>query len=134
MRKQVRNNKGTLVGEIIAEPNKVYLIKKVIRSKHMLHKPPAWATDHDHLIELLNMAVSQQSVTGVEPDDAKIILEDDQQVRWEATVDQFYTRGFLIDRGFGPQQVLPEQHWQRFSMTSKPITTTNVESVQRKLF
>ena len=105
---EVYNDAGQLVGNITVQDGQACLFKQVVRYKHMLKVPPGWATDVTHLSELMIFASDE----GLDPDKALIILTDEQLVRWVATVQQFMEKGFIIERGFGPQRVLPEAEWE----------------------
>ena len=105
------------VGEIIVELSvhgvsdelrMVKLQKLVDADTGKLRVPSGWATDQTHLSQLMIIAADWE----VDPDEARIILTEKNDGRkWIATVKQFMEHGFHIDRGFGSQHVLVDEHW-----------------------
>ncbi len=88
---------GKVIGEIRGE----VLRKRVVGSKHQLRRPPAWALDA--------AALNEATASGCR----RVEVFDKETGRtFSADVDTIRTRGFLINRGFGTQFVLPLQHWQ----------------------
>ena len=88
----VRNAAGRVVGRIEGG----WLVKRGLDPKrHQLRKPPAWATDAEHL---------SLPVKGL-----KIITTDGRV--WLGTWGAFERHGFRFDRGFGEQIALPLEWW-----------------------
>jgi hypothetical protein len=102
----LHNQKGKQVGWLEHEDvaNQVVLRKTGLDpTKHMLIYPPGWATDTDHL-ELL------EKFAGVLP--AIVELRTTTGQVWRTTLDHFKEHGVYINRGHGPQLVLPEKWWR----------------------
>jgi hypothetical protein len=66
---------------------------------HMLQKPPAWATDVEHIALLRRLGGF-----GV-----RIASTDGRT--WEASLRQFERHGFEVRRGHGRQLALPLRFW-----------------------
>ena len=105
----IYNPSGTVVGTITAQEHSIYMKKKVVRDKHMLHQPKGWATDSTHIHILEHHAEN----LGLPASRTYIQLTVDKGSVWTADAALFRTHGIGIDRGFGEQIVLPEKHWQR---------------------
>ena len=105
----VYDNNGRVVGTISISDGVVTLEKTLSRAKHMLRIPSGWATDATHM-ELLS-SISLE--VGLNPADARVAIDDERKVRWLATVHDFMTNGFAMDRGFGKQRFLPEKFWKQ---------------------
>ncbi|MBC7334735.1 MAG: hypothetical protein H5U01_00465 [Clostridia bacterium] len=67
-------------------------------ARHMLKKPPAWATDADHL-----------DIPGLKG--IRIVTVDGEV--WEAPLSEFRAHGVPIERGHGRQVALPLRYWSR---------------------
>ena len=113
----VTNPKGQTVGHIVIENGKAELRKKVNRLRHMLRRPAGWATDEVH-IQLLRATLHQWNMT---PYQGFIVLTDDSGVVWRASLQQFFENGFVIDRRFGVQRVLPEGQWQQIDKRQQEL-------------
>lgn len=93
----VRAGNGRVVGEV----RKGVFHKTVCASRHLLRKPEGWASDI--------FVLDQLEALGVE-----WIQLDDAETRkvYRARVDDFRLHGIPLDRGFGPQLVLPIRYWK----------------------
>jgi hypothetical protein len=102
----LHNRKGQQVGWLEHEDltNQVVLRKQGLDpAKHMLVQPPGWATDAAHL-ELL------EKFAGPLP--AVVELRTSTGQTWRTTLDHFKEHAAAIDRGHGPQLVLPQRWWR----------------------
>lgn len=93
----VRAGNGRVVGEV--RQNVFY--KQVHASKHLLRKPEGWASDVCVLDQLEALGVEQMCLT-----------DRESGKRFHATVNDFRLHGIPLDRGFGPQLVLPLRFWR----------------------
>jgi hypothetical protein len=105
----VHDDNGRPVGSISISGNIVALHKTLSREKHMVRIPVGWATDTKHLDLLSSIAID----AGLNPAAARVVIHDDHNVIWSATVDEFMTHGFWFNRGYGNQRLLPEKFWHR---------------------
>ncbi len=88
----VRNAAGCVVGRI----EDGWLVKRGLDpARHQLRKPPAWATDAEHL---------KLPVKGL-----KLICTDGTV--WLGTWHAFERHGFRFNRGYGEQIALPLRWW-----------------------
>ncbi len=78
------------------------VLRKTIQTRHLLRKPPAIAID----VEVLATA-EQRGVLHCE------VQDTESGVTYDAPLADFWTFGFLLDRGFGKQQALPLQRWRK---------------------
>lgn len=88
---------GTPVGYVQGD----VFIKTVQKSRHMLRKPKAWASD----IEILNKICKLGA--------KRIILhEEEDNFDWEASISAFWGKGsFGLNRGYGEQRGLILDKW-----------------------
>jgi len=105
--RQVYNAQGKVVGCITSDG---WLEKRVDPSVHMLRRPPAWATDADHL---------DLPIRGVR-------LRCPDGTVYEAGVELFQRHGFAFDRGHGRQVALPLQFW-RVTRAGEPVQLSLLE-------
>jgi hypothetical protein len=99
----IYNNKGSVVGVLEFEGDALWLVKrKLDPSEHQLRKPPAWATDAEHL-KLLR----EKGGMGVRIHDTKGAI-------WEASLSKFSLYGFEVHRKFGQQVGLTLGHWRKY--------------------
>jgi hypothetical protein len=68
---------------------------------HMMRHPRGWATD----VTILEAAEAQGAVLH------RIVTADGEC--WTAPLRLFHEYGVEIERGFGPQRLLPERYWRR---------------------
>ena len=92
----VRANNGKVVGAV----RKGVFHKRVRRSRHLLRQPEGWASDIAVLDRLDTLGVELMVLTDVESGN-----------RYRATVGDFRRHGIRLDRGYGPQLVLPLDFW-----------------------
>lgn len=84
---------GTLAGQVLR--------KAVDASRHFLRTPPAIAWDLTALEEARQHGVTQCEV------------RDRESSRvYTARLEEFFTKGFAMDRGFGRQLALPLAYWR----------------------
>lgn len=83
---------GTLDGDT--------LYKTVSSAKHRLRIPPAWALDLDHIEQ-----AEQHGVLWVQ------LHDTDDSSTWRASLADFRTYGYRLDRGHGVQLALTLDHW-----------------------
>lgn len=102
----VFNVQGKVVGHITPDG---WLRKRVDPAIHMLRRPPGWATDEAHLA---------LPIRGIR-------LHCPDGTVYEAGVELLRGHGVAINRGFGPQVVLPLAFWS--------VTRPN-EALQLELF
>ncbi len=88
-------------GRVVGAVRKGVFHKTVCASKHLLRKPEGWASDVCVLDQL-------------EALDVEWIQLDDAETRkvYRARVGDFRLHGIPLDRGFGPQLVLPLRFWK----------------------
>lgn len=94
-----RNGRGQVCAQIVPDCK---LTKNVKQSKHMLRAPRGWAFD----IPILEQA-SEQGAINVE------VIDTDSETTFTASIGEFWKHGILIDRGHGPQRVLPIKFWKQ---------------------
>ncbi len=88
----VYNSRGRVIGRIEGG----WLVKRGLDPKrHQLRKPPAWATDAEHL---------RLPIRGV-----RLVCVDGSV--WEAPLSAFERYGLPVNRGFGKQVALPLKWW-----------------------
>ena len=75
--------------------------KEVSASKHLLRKPEGWASDVCVLDQLEALGVELMCLT-----------DRESGKRFHATVNDFQLHGIPLDRGYGPQLVLPLKFWK----------------------
>jgi len=94
---------GKLVGNFERDASGLeWLVKRGLDpQRHQLEKPRAWCTDDLHREQLRD-----RGGYGV-----KLITIDGMV--WTASLQTFDRHGFIIDRGFGVQVVLPLFHWHK---------------------
>lgn len=92
----IHNNQGKIIGEVEGQVFK----KPVDASIHQLRKPPAWGIDEDIFRKyIMNRCHTIQ------------ITDRKTAQTWTCSVDTFRRKGFLIDRGYNKQVVLPLFYW-----------------------
>lgn len=96
-----RRRDGKVTGEFIGET----LFKRAQSSKHMLRNPKGWAID----CYTLDVAKSR-STRFIQ------VTDTDTFFVYRARISDFALKGIPIDRGFGPQIVLPIEYWERLSI------------------
>lgn len=74
--------------------------KSVRSSSHMLKRPKGWAVD----VKSLDEAV-KYGATSVK------LWDQDTHTYYHASIDTIKRHGFIMDRGYGEQWVLPLEHW-----------------------
>ena len=132
------NEKKT--GEIaIEEVNDVKfatLYKSVDIATGKLKVPSGWATDQTHISELMLVAADWD----IDPDNARILLTEKSDNRqWLTTAGKFIKHGFHIDRGFGSQYALVDEHWDELlgdtneSWTAGPRVANETKLPDRQL-
>ena len=94
---------GRACGQMVAfAGGEIWLVKDGLDpDRHMLKKPPAWATDAEHL-DMLRVVGG----AGV-----RLICRDG--TTYEATLETIDRYGFVFDRGHGRQVALPLGRWTR---------------------
>ena len=99
---------GEVLIESVNDKRFATLYKYVDINTGKLRVPSGWATDQPHLSQLMITAANWE----VDPDEARIILiEKSDNRQWLTTVSRFMVHGFHIDRGFGSQYALVDEHW-----------------------
>ncbi len=93
----VHNKSGRLVGRIDSH----IFIKEVYGSKHMLHKPMAWAIDADIFDRVIN-----HNCYSIH------IIDRETGTRYITGVATFREHKQVLDRGHGKQYFLELVHWQ----------------------
>lgn len=88
-------------GRVVGAVRKGVFHKKVCASRHLLRKPEGWASDIFVLDQLEALGVEQIWLT-----------DRESGKRYNATVGDFRRHGIPLDRGFGPQLVLPLRFWR----------------------
>jgi len=96
-KQDIRASTGRIVGEV----REGIFYKTVRESKHLLRAPRGWASDISVLDQLEARGVERMCLTDVE-----------SGKRYRATVRDFRRHGIALNRGFGPQLVLPLAFWK----------------------
>ncbi len=94
-----RNGRGQVCAQIVPG---IKLTKNAKKSMHMLHSPMGWAFD----VSILEQAVEQEA-RDVE------VVDTENETTFTAPIGEFWKHGILIDRGHGPQRVLPIKFWKQ---------------------
>lgn len=95
----VYNGRGKVVGYI----NGPLLTKQADSIRHMLKQPPGWAWDVAILDHAKGRGVTHTEVTDTETG-----------ITYRAAIADFETFGAPINRGHGPQIVLPAGYWSQW--------------------
>jgi hypothetical protein len=96
----LQNKAGRVVGRIVREGDDVALVKgNLDPSRHMLQRPPGWATDREHLQIL-------ESWGGT-----SVRLHTVGGTTYRAPLQAFRDHGVMVDRGHGEQVVLVTRFW-----------------------
>ena len=93
----VRNRQGIMIGQI----NDRHFLKDVYGSKHMLHKPMAWAIDAD----IFDRVIAHNCHT-------IRITDRETRTRYDVSVKVFRENCQTLDRGHGKQYFLELIYWQ----------------------
>jgi hypothetical protein len=105
------------VGEIVVYASYgmryIMLVKRVNAETGKLRVPSGWATDQPHLSELMIKAADWD----IDPDTAQILLIENSDTSrngqmWLTNIDKFLKHGIPIERGFGHQLALVDEHWE----------------------
>ncbi len=77
------------------------LYKNADSRKHMLQKPPGWAWDKSILLKAKAIGVTKT-----------VIHDKSSDIDYCANIDDFFSKGQIINRGFGYQICLPLAFWK----------------------
>lgn len=98
--RKLYNPRRQQVGEIVEEPDgRRVLVKRGLRPKHKLKKPPGWALDRKHLEVAQQLGVSH----------IRLVMVDG--TTYETSLDNFVAYSFAVSRGFGDQAALTLDRW-----------------------
>lgn len=75
-------------------------LRKVVKNKHMLVTPPAWAIQAEALERAISLGARTLEV-----------VNSETGVTYTATIDDVIAHGVRFDRGYGLQVALPIARW-----------------------
>jgi hypothetical protein len=84
------------------------LRKEVVYEKHHLYRPKAWGI--------------QEAVLDTHHADIKLIelFDREHKLLWSVPMDTFWAKKLRVDRGYGAQWALTDDHWTQLRLDTLP--------------